>query len=107
MISKEEIEGLAVLARLHLAPGETEALQKDISNILAYVEAVSTVEIPQGGAARGGFFTAPDFLHNVMREDLPRAAGDALAGKRAALLKALPKEENGYNVVRKIIQKDD
>ena len=42
-----------------------------------------------------------------MREDSPRADGDTMAGKEEALRTAFPKKENNYNVVRKIIQKDE
>ena len=99
MISKEEIKNLAELARLELTENEVTSLQKDISNILDYVgqvSAVSTdvvVDVPEN--------------HNVMREDTPRAIDNPLAGKEALLRKAFPKEEKGYNVVRKIIQKDE
>ncbi len=99
MLSREEVLQLATLARLKLAEGEVESLQKDISNILEYVETVSTVEIPSGLTARDGAL----LLRNVMREDVPAAT----LGKRDDLVKAFPKQEGGYNVVRKIIQKDE
>ncbi len=104
MISKEEILNLAILARLKLSDGEVESLQKDISNILEYVETVSTVEIPQSSALRD---KDEPILRNVMRDDAPRLADDALAGKEEALRSAFPKQKNGHNVVRKIIQKDE
>ena len=44
---------------------------------------------------------------NVIREDVPRADGDTVGGKEEALRAAFPKKENNYNVVRKIIQKDE
>lgn len=100
MISIEEIQNLATLARLKLSPQEEESLQKDISNILDYVGQVSSVPMPDKKEDAG-------LLHNVMREDAPRAAGDALAGKESALIQAFPKSESGYNIVRKIIQKDE
>ena len=99
MLSREEVLNLATLARLKLGEGEVESLQKDISNILEYVATVSAVEIPSGPTASN---EAP-VLRNVMREDVPAAT----LGKREELIKAFPKEENGYNVVRKIIQKDE
>jgi hypothetical protein len=42
-----------------------------------------------------------------MRKDTPRAAADPLAGKEESLRAAFPKREGGFNVVRKIIQKDE
>lgn len=95
MISKEDILNLAQLARLKLGEAEVESLQKDISNILEYVGQVSAA-----GAAAGK--SNPPH-RTVMREDRPAAT----LGEREALVGAFPKQEGGYNVVRKIIQKDE
>ena len=99
MISLDDIRNLATLARLKLSTQEEEGLQKDISNILDYVGQVSSVPMPDKKEDAG-------LLHNVMREDIPRGSG-TLAGKEEALIKAFPKSENNYNIVRKIIQKDE
>lgn len=100
MISQEQIEHLATLARIELHEGEVESLQKDISDILEYVGQVSAV---QGNTA----VPIVPLNHNVTRVDVSRTDGDALAGKEEAVRAAFPKSENGYNVVRKIIQKDE
>ena len=112
MISKEEIQKLAELARLKLTDDETASLQKDISNILEYVgqlgAGAATPVSLQGDRGWSPEIAAPaPLVHNVMREDIARTQGDILADKRDALLKALPKREGDYNVVRKIIQKDE
>lgn len=99
MISKEEVENLATLARLELREGEVENLQKDISSILDYVGQVNSIE----GEER----TESPVLRNVMREDAPHTESSLLIGKREALLRALPAVEEDYAVVRKIIQKDE
>lgn len=99
MISKEEVTHLAELARLKISEEETAGLQKDISNILEYVGQVS--------ATVAGSEEALPQNRNVMRADAPREGGDPLAGKEEALRAAFPKREGGYNVVRKIIQKDE
>ncbi|HUD03140.1 MAG TPA: Asp-tRNA(Asn)/Glu-tRNA(Gln) amidotransferase subunit GatC [Candidatus Paceibacterota bacterium] len=100
MISKEEVEQLAALARLEVTPREVESLQKDISNILGYVGQVAAVSVDS---------KEPEvpLVHNVLRNDVPRAAGDTMAGKEAELVAAFPKREGTFNVVRKIIQKDE
>lgn len=100
MISKEEIQNLAGLARLELSDTEVESLQKDISNILNYVGQVSAVKVEEGGGEK-------QLIRNVLRADTERISNDLLADKREALLAALPKREGDYNVVRKIIQKDE
>ncbi len=100
MISKEDIEGLAALARLKLKEAELETLQKDISNILGYVGQV-------GSFSADAPKEEVPLVRNVMREDTPRTGDDSLAGKEEALRAQFPKRENDYNVVRKIIQKDE
>lgn len=75
-------------------------MQKDISSILDYVGQVSAVPMPDKKEDPGAW-------HNVMRADAVREASDPLAGKEAAIVAAFPKSEGGYNVVRKIIQKDE
>ncbi len=99
MITKEEVLNLANLARLKLTDAEVEGLQKDISSILDYVGQVSAApsQTPE---------SKPE-PRNVMRDDAPRGAGHPLAGKEEALRAAFPKREGDYNVVRKIIQKDE
>ena len=94
---------MATLARLELSDAERTSLQKDISNILEYVGQVSAVSI-EGGAHPSVPSNQP---HNVLREDRPRDATDPMAGKERQVKEAFPKREGEYNVVRKIIQKDE
>jgi aspartyl-tRNA(Asn)/glutamyl-tRNA(Gln) amidotransferase subunit C len=100
MISKEEVDNLATLARLELSDAEKASLAKDISNILEYVGQVSAVAMSDGRPA-------VPLQRNVMRDDTPRAAGNVLLGKEESLRASFPKREGNYNVVRKIIQKDE
>jgi aspartyl-tRNA(Asn)/glutamyl-tRNA(Gln) amidotransferase subunit C len=99
MISREEILNLAELARLELSEAEVASLEKDISNILEYVGQVAKVSAEAKGEV--------PLVRNVLRADTERGEGDPLSGKRESLLEALPKREGDYNVVRKIIQKDE
>lgn len=105
MISRKEIESLAELARLKLGEEEIQTLQKDISAILEYVGQVSAVS--QGDALESPDVKASPLIHNAMRDDVLHSDDSLLAGKRDALLEALPKREGDYAVVRKIIQKDE
>lgn len=95
MISLDDIRGLAELARLKLSGKEEEALQKDISNILNYVGQVSAVTVTEQHEK--------PVVRNAMRNDVPAM----VLGKRDALVAAFPTREGDYNVVRKIIQKDE
>jgi aspartyl-tRNA(Asn)/glutamyl-tRNA(Gln) amidotransferase subunit C len=99
MISKEEIQKLAELSRIELREGEVEALQKDISNILDYVGQISALE--------GNVVNDIAANHNVMRDDVAYTKDSPLYSAREAIVAAFPEEKNGYNVVRKIIQKDE
>lgn len=100
MISKEEVLNLAALARLDLGEGEVASLQADISNILEYVGQVSAVSIDTTNAG-------VPLMRNVLRADVLREEGSAMAGKEESLKAAFPKREGNFNVVRKIIQKDE
>ena len=106
MISREEVLTLAALARLKLSEAEVADLQKDISSILDYVGQVSNVTAQSGQASPRSNLGAPAH-RNVMREDTPYGSDLPVFGKREALVQAFPKREGDYNVVRKIIQKDE
>ncbi len=114
MISKEEVVDLAELARLKLSNEEVVALQKDISNILEYVGQLGGKEdavlTPQRDADKDGGSEKEKQhppVRNVLREDTPRSAEHPLSGKEEAVKAAFPKREGDFNVVRKIIQKDE
>lgn len=94
---------MATLARLELSDAERTSLQKDISNILEYVGQVSAVSIDSGSAPK----VPANQPHNVLRNDVVRAPDDTMAGKEEEVKKAFPKREGEFNVVRKIIQKDE
>lgn len=71
MATIEEVKKLAALARVRLADAELEKFTKEFDAILAYVETISAVEMPEGEALRSG-----QPLRNVMREDgVPHAPG--------------------------------
>lgn len=103
MISREEVLNLAELARLKLTDVEVESLQKDISDILEYVGQVSAVSLKNSL----GNSEEKTVLRNIMREDAPRLTDDVLANKEEGLRAVFPRREGDYNVVRKIIQKDE
>lgn len=90
---------MAQLARLKLGDTEIAALQKDISSILLYVGQVSAVSAEK--------VQEKPLQRNVMRDDTPRGTGDWFIGTEEAVRGAFPKREGGFNVVRRIIQKDE
>lgn len=107
MVSKEDIQKLAELSRITLTDSEMESLQKDISNILDYVGQVSAVSDGGDAVASGLSKASPPELRNVMREDIPYEESSQLKAAREDILNAFPRREKDFNVVRKIIQKDE
>jgi aspartyl/glutamyl-tRNA(Asn/Gln) amidotransferase C subunit len=100
MISKEDIEGLAQLARLKLKDGEAQALGSDINSILGYVGQVHAFNADSSALEK-------PLLRNVMRQDLPREATDPLLHKEESVRAQFPAREGDYNAVKKILQKDE
>lgn len=96
MITREEIENLAALARIELGDEEKMTLQKDVGAILEYVSQIKEVFTNANGAgAKSGGAPA-----NVMREDgNPHESG--LYTEQ--LLSAAPQREGNYIRVKKIL----
>ena len=59
-ITSEEILQIANLARLRLTDSESEDLSHDLSQILAYVDALASLEIPEGERLELGPSEAPE-----------------------------------------------
>ena len=98
MATTEEVKKLAALARIRVKDAELEKFTSEFDAILAYVETISTVEMPQGDALRRG--TA---LRNVMREDGEPHAGGAYTKK---LAEQFPTREGDALSVKQIITHD-
>lgn len=107
MITKEEIEKLASLARIELSSEEKENLQKDIGAILDYVGQIKTLspqsarpqnyaECKQNDAEDKG----AGYASNIMREDGKPHESDIYTEK---LLSAAPQREGEYVRVKKVL----
>lgn len=94
MISKEEVQHIAKLARLGLAPKEIEKLEKELSKILDYMAKLKEVDISKVEVMRHAI---P--IENVMREDQPKAEKSEV---RKKLLEAAPAKKEGYVKVKSI-----
>jgi len=64
MISKQEVEHIAKLARLGLTEKEIEKFQKDLSSILDYVEKLKEADISDINPT-----SHPLKIENIMRRD--------------------------------------
>mgnify|MGYP001579779918 CR=1 FL=1 len=94
MITKEEIQKLADLARISLTEDEKESLRKDIDGMLDYVGQIKKAKVEDKKVWESANW-------NVMREDVPtRTPGEY----SEALVNAAPKRERGYIKVKKILQ---
>ena len=95
MISADEVKKLAHLGRLALSDEEITKLQAEITSILAYVDTIQKVELPEGSSA-----SAHLEIENVMREDEhPHEVGKYTKD----LLAQMPHREGDYLKVKKIL----
>lgn len=94
MITIEDIQKLAELSRIKIAPEEQESLRSQIESILVYVDQIKKAsEVSEAKPEIGG-------LHNVMREDsAPHAPGQFTE----KILSSAPAREDDYLKVKKIL----
>jgi len=94
MITKQDIEKLAELARLKLTEVEAEKMQSDIGSILAYVDQLKQVEGTNTDTLVVGSH------RNVMREDIPQNKGGVYT---RTLVDSAPSHEGDFVKVKKIL----
>jgi aspartyl-tRNA(Asn)/glutamyl-tRNA(Gln) amidotransferase subunit C len=85
---------VAQLARMNLSPAEKELFQRQLSDVLHYIEKLREIDVTQVEAAT---HAVPVF--NVFREDKPRdwfTAGEALANA--------PRKSNNLFIVPKVVE---
>ena len=58
MTTIDEVKKLAALARIRVEDAELEKFTSEFDAILAYIETISMVEMPQGNALRRGLTKA-------------------------------------------------
>lgn len=94
MLSKEETEHIAKLARLGLSTYEIAKYQKDLSDILGYIDKLKEVDV-QG--------VAP-FIHSVEISNVFRADEKTVRaeGETAKLQNQMPETKDGYLKVKSI-----
>ncbi len=96
MITKEQVQEIALLARLKLTPEELDSFQKDFSEILAYFDTLEKADVENIPP-----LTHPLSLQNALREDLPKNEEDAV---RTRIMESVPEQEQGYVKVPGIFQ---
>ncbi|MQC25850.1 MAG: Asp-tRNA(Asn)/Glu-tRNA(Gln) amidotransferase subunit GatC [Chloroflexi bacterium] len=83
-LSKKDVDHIAHLARLHLSDAEKARFRKQLSDILAHVDALQSLDTTDVPAMSGAIFEG-----SRLREDI---AGDAMP--REDLLRNAPDREN-------------
>lgn len=98
MITKQEVEKIAELARLGISEEEKEKLTKDLSLVIGYIEKLSEVNVEKVEPMTGG-----TTLESVVRkdDDSKDIADDEM---KADILNAAPNKENGYFKVSSILK---
>ena len=97
MISKENVEHIAKLARIELTEKEKGKFSKELSSILDYVEQLNKVDTSK---AEG--MSQVTGLKNIIREDL--SARNKKQETRKKILKQAPTKKGDYFKVPKILE---
>ncbi len=96
MISKKEVEHMANLARLKLTDQEIKKYQKQLADILDYVDQLKKVKTDKVKPCTGG-----TNLENVFRQDQPRQSS---LKTRQALLKNAPLKKGDFIKTREVFK---
>lgn len=97
MITRAEVEKLANLSRLKLSEDEITAMQKDMGNILAYVDKLKSAKWVEHGPVMS-------VNKNVLREDVNPLPGGEYTEKLINLAPKHEKTKDGmYVKVKKIL----
>jgi aspartyl-tRNA(Asn)/glutamyl-tRNA(Gln) amidotransferase subunit C len=94
MISREEVQHIAKLARLELSEQEIEKMQEELSSVLDYIEKLKEVDI-SGIESK---VRATD-LENVMRKDKADNVDPAISEK---LLDEAPSKKGNHIKVKSV-----
>ena len=98
MISNEQVEHIAKLARIELIEKEKEKFFKELSSILDYVE-----KLAKADTSKVGRIAQITGLENAMREDKAQKTENRKQ-KTEKLLKEAPKRKGDYFKVPKILE---
>ncbi len=94
MIDKKEVENIAMLSRLELNDSEKVNYQKELSEILSFVEKINKLDLTNVEPTNHILD-----VNNVMRDDISKESLD-----RKKVLTNVPSEKDGFIVVPKVVQ---
>ncbi|TSC56525.1 MAG: aspartyl-tRNA(Asn)/glutamyl-tRNA (Gln) amidotransferase subunit C [Parcubacteria group bacterium Greene0714_21] len=95
MITKEEVQHIAKLARIELADEELKKFQKDFSQILEFFETLKDVDVSDEKSTAYSIA-----LNNVTRDDISRREKPEVVEK---LIRMTPQIEGNYVKVPKVL----
>ena len=90
MVTREDVLQMARLSKLYIKEEELDALTKDMDNIIAFAETISTAQCEQTN------FDNINNLTNVLREDVVVPSYD-----REEILKNAESQDEGYFIVKR------
>ncbi|NQU82522.1 MAG: Asp-tRNA(Asn)/Glu-tRNA(Gln) amidotransferase subunit GatC [Parcubacteria group bacterium] len=97
MISKEEVEHIAKLARLELTESELKKMQNDLAGILDYVDVLQKADISKVKTTEHSVGLN---MENVTREDEPKPATAETIKK---IKEQFPDKQDGHLKVKGIL----
>ena len=97
MITKEEVQHIAQLARIRVGEKDLEKFQKDLSEILEYFKVLEGVDV-----SRVEPVMHPIVLQSIPREDIARSQNPALLQK---LVGMFPVVRDGFLRVKAIFSR--
>lgn len=100
MISKEEVQHIAKLARIGLTEDEIKRFQKDLSSILDYFDSLKKVDVSK---VEPTFYLAQSYISKgvkIMRKDKVEAKEEGLVNK---LVEAAPEREKRHIKTKPIL----
>ena len=90
MVTREDVLQMARLSKLYIKEEELDALTKDMDNIIAFAETISTAQCEHTN------FDNINNLSNVLREDVVVPSYD-----REEILKNAESQDEGYFLVKR------
>ena len=102
LMKKEDIQHLALLARLELSNNEVDKFAHQFNDILGYVDKIKDITREMGDE-KEELKIENTVSKNIFRDDLDGQEGGVFSGK---ILKEAPNTKDGFVKVKKIINND-
>lgn len=98
MVSKDQVEYIAKLARLKLSASEVEKMQKDLAEILDYINLLKEADIAQFSSDEFSFNL--QVLKNIQRSDIVQKTDKE---EIEAMLSQVPQKQDNFIKVKEVL----